>query len=105
MSAKRHFIGLAAAAGLGLLGSANAALAGYDYDATASPSEPRPCSMSGVNPGYHPEIFGNPATARAYGFVQSSDGSWHSACGGAGARASVDEGPPRRPLHHRTKTH
>jgi hypothetical protein len=35
------------------------------------------CSLVGVNPVYHPRIFGNPAVAaRDYGFVQSRDGSW-----------------------------
>ena len=28
----------------------------------------------GVDPAYHPEIFGNPAVARSYGFVRSRDG-------------------------------
>ena len=38
----------------------------------------KPCSLDGVNPAYHPEIFGNPAFARAvFGFVQARDGSWH----------------------------
>ena len=36
-----------------------------------------PCSLDGVNPAYHPEIFGNAATAASYGFVRSSDGRWH----------------------------
>jgi hypothetical protein len=37
-----------------------------------------PCSLDGVNPAYHPWIFGNPALARAeYGFVRSRDGTWH----------------------------
>jgi hypothetical protein len=35
------------------------------------------CSLSGVNPAVHPEIFGNPAVAAAYGFVRSRDGTWH----------------------------
>ena len=39
------------------------------------------CSLSGVNPAYHPEVFGNPAVAKSYGFVQSNDGSWHVAPG------------------------
>jgi hypothetical protein len=37
----------------------------------------RPYSLDGVNPVYHPQIFGNAAAARAYGFVQSSDHTWH----------------------------
>jgi hypothetical protein len=37
-----------------------------------------PCSLSGVNPAFHPEIFGNPAVAaREYGFIKSRDGTWH----------------------------
>jgi hypothetical protein len=37
----------------------------------------KPCSLVGVNPAYHPQIFGNPAiAARDYGFVQSRDGTW-----------------------------
>jgi hypothetical protein len=36
-----------------------------------------PCSLTGVNPAYHPHIFGNPARAKSYGFVKSADGSWH----------------------------
>jgi hypothetical protein len=36
-----------------------------------------PCSLVGVNPLYHPDIFGNPAVARdMYGFVRSRDGTW-----------------------------
>jgi hypothetical protein len=37
----------------------------------------KPCSLDGVNPAYHPGIFGNPAFARAvYGFVRGRDGTW-----------------------------
>jgi hypothetical protein len=36
-----------------------------------------PGSLDGVNPAYHPGIFGNPAVARSYGFVKSRNGSWH----------------------------
>jgi len=36
-----------------------------------------PCSLDGVNPVYHPGIFGNPAVARSYGFVYGRDGAWH----------------------------
>jgi hypothetical protein len=35
------------------------------------------CSLNGVNPTRHPEIFGNAAVARSYGFVRSRDGPWH----------------------------
>jgi hypothetical protein len=35
------------------------------------------CSLDGVNPVHHPSIFGNPAVARSYGFVQLRDRTWH----------------------------
>jgi hypothetical protein len=37
----------------------------------------RPCSLAGVNPVYHPQIFGNAAAAREFGFVQGPDHTWH----------------------------
>jgi hypothetical protein len=37
------------------------------------------CSLGGINPAYHPEIFGNPAVAASYGFVRSQDGTWQVA--------------------------
>jgi hypothetical protein len=36
-----------------------------------------PGSLDGVNPAFHPGIFGNPAIAKTYGFIQLSDGTWH----------------------------
>jgi hypothetical protein len=54
--------------------------------ATASPASDHenqsggfvmPCSLDGVNPAYHPHIFGNPAIAKSYGFVEARDHSWH----------------------------
>ena len=59
-----------------ILGTASAALAG---DSSSEPGGGYvvPGSMDGVNPAYHPGIFGNPTTAKTYGFVQSSDGTWH----------------------------
>jgi hypothetical protein len=36
-----------------------------------------PCSLDGVNPVYHPHIFGNPAVARSFGFVRSRGGTWY----------------------------
>jgi hypothetical protein len=35
-----------------------------------------PCSLVGINPARHPDIFGNPAVAKSYGFVRSRDGTW-----------------------------
>ena len=40
-----------------------------------------PCSLVGVNPIYHPEIFGNPVWAREYGFVQGPDHVWRVVSG------------------------
>jgi hypothetical protein len=59
-----------------IIGTASAALAGSEN------TEERggfvmPGSLIGVNPVYHPDIFGNAATAKAYGFVQSADHTWH----------------------------
>jgi hypothetical protein len=60
-----------------ILGTASAALAGSDRDDATGRGYVMPGSLDGVNPVYHPGIFGNPAVARSYGFVQSRDGSWH----------------------------
>jgi hypothetical protein len=35
------------------------------------------CSLDGVNPAQHPDIFGNPAMARSFGFVYGADRAWH----------------------------
>jgi hypothetical protein len=64
-------IAVAAALILGTLGTASAALAGESDDSGGSVM---PGSLAGVNPAYHPGIFGNPNTARAYGFVDTSHG-------------------------------
>ncbi|HEY2230499.1 MAG TPA: hypothetical protein VGI22_22715 [Xanthobacteraceae bacterium] len=40
-----------------------------------------PCSLDGVNPAYHPDIFGDPAVARSFGFVIGPDRSWHVSAG------------------------
>jgi hypothetical protein len=36
-----------------------------------------PCSLKGINPAAHPEIFGNPAVAASYGFIRSRNGTWY----------------------------
>lgn len=77
MNAKKGFIAVLITSSVtGVLGTTYEAMAGSDRY-----SEPRgyvmPCSLDGVNPAYHPDIFGNPAAARAFGFVQSRDGTWH----------------------------
>ena len=49
------------------------------------------CSLAGVNPAYHPEIFGSPGAARDYGFIRAADGTWQVSpgCGAAGSLAAA----------------
>ena len=62
---------------IGVLGMTSVALAGMgDSGEGGGEISVRPCSLAGINPAHHPEVFGNPATARAYGFVRARDGSW-----------------------------
>jgi hypothetical protein len=76
MKGKKGFVALAVTTtALGILGTA--------AEATRDRNDPArergavvPCSLDGVNPVYHPEIFGNPAAAAAYGFVRSPNGAW-----------------------------
>lgn len=76
MSGKKAFGALAVAA-LIVLGAASAAMAGHERgDHPDSRGAVRPCSLDGVNPVYHPEIFGNAAAAASYGFVQGQDRVW-----------------------------
>jgi hypothetical protein len=58
-----------------ILGTASATLAGQD-DRNDRGGFVIPCSLVGVNPVYHPRIFGDPAVARQYGFVKSRDNGW-----------------------------
>jgi hypothetical protein len=74
MGGKNALVAVALTAALSILGAASAAAAG-------SERWPRggyvlPCSLDGVNPVYHPHIFGDPGTAYAYGFVRSRNGVW-----------------------------
>ena len=80
MSGNKHFGALALTTALSILGAASAA-AGEMRDRGDERGAVLPCSLNGVNPASHPEIFGNPAAARSYGFVQSRDGTWHVAPG------------------------
>jgi hypothetical protein len=74
MSRNRVFVALAVITAVSVLGAVSAA---------GSERRPRggfviPCSLVGVNPVLHPDIFGNPAVAKAYyGFVQGRDRTWH----------------------------
>ena len=70
---------LALVATVAALSSPSAAWAGYDCDDTyyrCFRGWVVPCSLDGVNPAYHPGIFGNPRVARQYGFIRSPDGTW-----------------------------
>ena len=102
MSGERHWIAIVL--GLGAFAPASAAWAqggGYDYEFYGG--FVKSCSLDGVNPVHHPEIFGNPAAAREFGFVQSRDGTWHVQCSGvreplaADTYASTSQKAPR---HH-----
>jgi hypothetical protein len=77
MSGHKAFVALAVTAAIGVLCTASA-LAG---DNGRNSGRERggwvaPCSLDGVNPAYHPEIFGNSAVAATYGFARSSNGAW-----------------------------
>jgi hypothetical protein len=78
-SGRRALVALAAGAALSVLGTA--AMAGNDRDDHGQDrggSVVR-CSLDGVNPAHHPEIFGNTTTALSFGFVQAPDRTWHLA--------------------------
>jgi hypothetical protein len=85
-----------AIAALASLGAAPAARAQYNYDYEGG--YVKPCSLEGVNPVHHPEIFGNPAIAREYGFVRARDGTWQvgSDCYGQSQPAAPSAGRPKR---------
>jgi hypothetical protein len=75
VSEKMALVALAISA-LSILGGASAAV-GSDRNGGRR-SCVVPCSLGGVNPVYHPRIFGNPAFAKSYyGFVQGPDHTWH----------------------------
>jgi hypothetical protein len=77
MSGNKAFVVVAVATALGILGAASAAASDRNDRGRDRYGSVVPCSLDGVNPAYHPEIFGNPAAAAAYGFVRSRDGAWH----------------------------
>jgi hypothetical protein len=66
---------IALAAALILGGLSSAALADQSDDRGGSVM---PGSLDGVNPAYHPGIFRNANTAKAYGFVETQHG-WAAA--------------------------
>jgi hypothetical protein len=77
VSRNQVFTALAVTAVLGVLG-ASAVAKDDDSDRRGERcGAVQPCSLDGVNPVYHPEIFGNAAAARSFGFEQAKDGTWH----------------------------
>ena len=104
MRGQKHCIAFAMLVGLGALVPGSAAWAqagGYDYENYGG--FVKECSLDGVNPVHHPEIFGNSAVARSMGFVQSGDGAWHVDCPGARGPVVRDfyaSTRPKAPLHH-----
>ena len=78
MSGKKAVVVLAFTTALGILGAASAAASDRDRGSRER-GYVVPCSLVGVNPVYHPDIFGNAATAYAFGFVRSRDGAWQVA--------------------------
>jgi hypothetical protein len=77
MIGKMAFVALAVTIALCVLGAVPAAAAGDRSDRGRDRNGAvQPCSLDGVNPAYHPEIFGNAASALSFGFVRSRDGGW-----------------------------
>jgi hypothetical protein len=76
MRGKTLLAALATAAALG--GLCTSALGSKDFtDRDRKGGSVTPCSLDGVNPVFHPDIFGNPAVARRYGFFLGPDRLWH----------------------------
>jgi hypothetical protein len=68
---------LAVTAALGVLGATSTAWSSMiEGDRATNGGFVKPCSLDGVNPVHHPEIFGNPAAARTFGFVLGPDRAW-----------------------------
>jgi hypothetical protein len=94
MSGNKPFGALAIITALGVLGVASARAGGHEGDRKEKEGYVVPCSLAGVNPVYHPEIFGNPAVAASYGFVRARDGTWQVGAG-CGAPAAASAYAPR----------
>ena len=77
MSGKRAFVAIAVTAAVGILGAASAAANEHNDRSRERGGSVVPCSLDGVNPAHHPEVFGNAATAQSFGFYQTADHTWH----------------------------
>jgi hypothetical protein len=80
MTGTKTYALLAAIAAAAVFGTASTTWAQYGGGGSNARGSVTACSLSGVNPAQHPEIFGHPAVAATYGFVRSN-GSWHVAPG------------------------
>jgi hypothetical protein len=74
---KRAFVAFGVVTALGMFGAASAVANERDDNRGERGGAVVRCSLDGVNPAHHPEVFGNAATAASYGFVQARDGTWH----------------------------
>jgi hypothetical protein len=73
------FVVIAMTAVLAVLCATSAASAGMEEgEKSEQGGSVTPCSLVGVNPVHHPEIFSDPAIARSYGFVQGPDRVWRA---------------------------
>jgi hypothetical protein len=77
MIERKSFAALAMATALAVLGAATAGATDRDDHGIERGGAVVRCSLEGVNPAFHPEVFGNATTARSYGFVQTADRVWH----------------------------
>jgi hypothetical protein len=75
MIGNKAFVVVAITTAVGVLGAAPAAASDNDNRGREH-GYVVPCSLVGVNPVYHPDIFGNAASAYAFGFVRTRDGAW-----------------------------
>jgi hypothetical protein len=76
MSAKKALLALAVTTAMVALGAASAAASDHERSDRERGGSVRPCSLAGVNPGHHPEIFANAAAAESFGFVLGPDRVW-----------------------------
>jgi hypothetical protein len=77
MIGRKAWIALAVSTGMIVLGAASAAASDHDRgESRDRGGSVQRCSLDGVNPVHHPEIFGNPAVALSYGFVLGPDRIW-----------------------------
>ena len=77
MIGKKALLALAVITAPAFLGISPAAGSSCREDPSQCSGFVVPCSLDGVNPALHPEVFGNATTAHSFGFFQAPDHSWH----------------------------